>query len=390
MTAMPESKPGPALEIVSRTGDAAWAVDVHLRIVAWNGAAAEALGYPQAEVLGRPCHQVIAGRDPGGSSLCGPRCPVMAQIRRGELVRGFDLLAPGRDGVNRRLSVSVIPVADPRSGRLGSLVHLARLAQQGPDWPPPARIRLLGRVTVRRPDSSLVRGPLWRRAKVRGLLAFLALQRGKPVHRDVVIEALWPEMEYGRALHNLNTTVYNLRRSLEPGLRRGSGSMYLRYEGECLVLMGKCHWLDVAAFEDAIARARRESDLDRAEGLYREALGVYRGEFLSELLLRLDVRWCWAEHDRLCDLHLAALEELAGLLERQQREREAAELYGRVLALDPCRETTCRRLMQLCIHRGEGAAAVTHYLHLAKALRGDLNLAPSEETRLLYEAVRAA
>ncbi len=387
---MPARKPGPALEIVSRSGDAAWIVDVKHRIVAWNGAAAQALGYPQAEVLGRLCHQVVAGRDPGGSSLCGPRCPVMAQVRRGARLRGFDLLAPARDGGERHLSVSVFPLSDPSSSRARFLVHVARLARQDPDRPAPLRIRLLGGVTVRRPDSSLVGGPLWRRAKVRGLLALLALQLRKPLHRDAVIEALWPEMEYVRALHNLNTTVYNLRRSLEPGLRRGSGSTYLRYEGECLVLPGKSHWLDVAAFEDAIARARREPNLDRAEAACREALGIYRGEFLSGLLLRLDFRWCWAERDRLFDLHLAALEELAGLHERLQREREAAELYGRVLALDPCRETTCRRLMMLCVRRGERAAAVTHYLHLAEALHGNLNLAPSEETRLLYEAVRAA
>ncbi len=374
------------LGIVARAGDPAWAVDAAHRIVAWNRAAEEALGLSADAVLGRACHEVIGGRTEEGVSICGPLCGPMERSRRGEPVRAFDLVTLAGA---LRLNVSVLPVADPRSGRPRLLLHVARVLQEGPAWPPALRIRLLGAVEVRRADGSDVGGPLWRRAKVRALLAFLALQRGRPVHRDVIVDSLWPEVGYASALHNLNTTVYNLRRSLEPALRQGTGSRYVRYAGDCLYLNGgSVHWVDVVAFETGVARARREADPGRAIARYREALALYRGDFLAELLLGLDLRWCWTERDRLRELYLGALEELGSRCEDRGREGEARDLYLRVLALDPCREGTCRRLMQLLLRRGDRAGAASHYRRLAEALRRELDLAPSQETERLFAQCR--
>jgi DNA-binding SARP family transcriptional activator len=312
----------------------------------------------------------------------------MERIRRGERVRAFELIAPSMVG-SVRLSVSVLPFPDPRTGRLGVLVHLGRVVQEGPAWPPALRIRLLGTVEVRRGDGSSVEGPLWRRAKVRALLALLAVHRGRPLHRDAVLESLWPGLEYPAALHNLNTTVYNLRRSLEPYLRHGADSRYVRYAGECLYLNGGfLHWVDSVAFEAGVGRARREADPARASALYREALALYRDDFLAELLPGLDARWCWAERDRLRELYLAALEELGVLWERQGRDGEARELYLRVLSLEPCREAVSRRLMRLLLRRGDRAGAASEYRRLADVLRRELDLEPSAETVAVLEEAR--
>ncbi len=377
------------LPLFAHSGDGVWIEDADHYIVLWSPAAEELLGYTAKEAVGRLCYELLAGRDLKGTPVCGTRCPVMARAQQGESVRSFDLMVRGRDGKAHGINVSIIAVPrEPTSNEPVMLVHLFRPVQEGQGWSLPLRIYLLGRTEVQRTDGSVVTGPLWRRAKVRALLAFLALQHGRPVHRDAVIEALWPDVEHLSALHNLNTTVYNLRHSLEPALQRGADSSYIRYEEDCYFLNGdSTHWLDVTVFETGIARARRELDPIQAMALYREALALYRGDFLSELSGH-DIRWCWMERERLRELYLTALEELGALCDQQRQEKEAADLYLKVLAVDACRETACQGLMRLCMRRGDWAAAVAHYRRLTEALWRELDLPPSRETSLLYEVAR--
>lgn len=381
----------PLLRVFSLAGDTIWVVDKHQTIVAWNQAAEECLGYPSAQAVGRRCYELLCGRGPDGSSVCEPGCTAMRAARQGLPVRCFDLAICGQDGDTRRLSVSVLGIPGARGEGLGLLAHIGRLVQHGPAWPPSLRIRLLGATSVERHDQTVVSGALWRRVKVRALLALLAIQGGRPVHRDAVLEALWPNLEYLSALHNLNTTVYNLRRSLEPGLQRGAESRLVRYDGDCLYLSGgSAHWLDIAVFESAVTRARREPDPTRAVALYEEALALYRGEFLADLLLALDLGWCWAERDRLREIRLSALEELALLCEASQRRQEAADLCLAALATDPCRESACRHLIRLSLWQGDRSGALAHYRRLTRSLAEELGVEPSAETRQLITRIDQA
>ncbi len=69
--------------------DGMWAMDAEQRIVLWNRAAEEFLGYDQREVCGRPCHELLGGRLPGWDTLCSPRCPVIERARSGQAGEGL-------------------------------------------------------------------------------------------------------------------------------------------------------------------------------------------------------------------------------------------------------------------------------------------------------------
>ena len=335
--------------------------------------------------MGRTCYEVLDGRNRDGQPAL---CSVLLDLRvgaAGGAVTAFDLQVRCRDGQSRWINVSLVAVPGESGGGEGvALVHLFRVMGEAPSRRRPLRVRLLGPVVVERPDGSVVGGSLWRRAKVRALLALLAMQCGQPVHRDTLLEALWRDLEYPAALRNLNTTVYDLRRSLEPGLQRGRESAYVQYEGDRYLLSGGgALWLDVAAFEHSLADARRGRDSSRTQGLYQEALALYRGEFLADL----DPAFVgsWMERERLRELYLNAMDHLAALYREQRREGEAAELYLKALAVDPCREGTVRQLMQLALERGDRAAALAHYRRLEMALWRELQILPSQETQRLYE-----
>jgi DNA-binding SARP family transcriptional activator len=241
---------------------------------------------------------------------------------------------------------------------------------------------------VQQADGSPVGGGFQKRAKVRALFSVLALHRGQSVRRDALLATLWPDMARKAALRNLNTTVYHLRHSLEPTLEYGPDSLYIHRRGDCYLLAGgRTHWLDVDAFENKLAAAHRVGSPGRAERLYREAIALYRGDFLADLdAYRLD---CWTERARYRQLYLDALQGLGELLSAQERDDEAIELYRKVLAEDPCREAAARKLMRLALRQGERTKALAQYARLEENLEHELDVEPSEETRRLRQEAQS-
>jgi DNA-binding SARP family transcriptional activator len=233
-----------------------------------------------------------------------------------------------------------------------------------------------------------VGGAFRRRAKVRALFSVLALYRGQTVHRDRLLDTLWPDRARKAALHNLNTTVYHLRHSLEPTLEHGPDSTYIQRRGHLYLLAGgRTHWLDVDEFEKRLAAARRLDNPGRAERLYRQAIALYRGKFLADLdAYQLDF---WAERARYRQLYIDALQGLADLLLAQDRGDEAMELYRKVLAEDPCREAAARKLMRLALREGERSKALSQYARLEENLERELDMEPSQETRQLEQEARS-
>ncbi|MFQ5851410.1 MAG: BTAD domain-containing putative transcriptional regulator [Candidatus Binatia bacterium] len=113
------------LERISRTADGCYAVDRDQRIILWNRAAERLLGWKPEEVLGRPCYEVIAGRDKKGRLFCQRFCPTFVAVKRGEAVVNYDLLCRSKAGGEFRLNVSIIPIPANR-GEVAAVVHLFR------------------------------------------------------------------------------------------------------------------------------------------------------------------------------------------------------------------------------------------------------------------------
>ncbi len=377
------------LQLFESTGDGVWAVDADQRIILWNEAAAELLGYTAEEAVGHFCYELLAGRDLGSRPVCRARCAISECGGRGRPIRSFNLRVRDSEGHTSWIDVSGVVVPDESAkDTYGALVHLFRLIDDGATFVPPLRIRLLGPVVVQQADGSLVAGGFRRRARVRALFCMLALHRGQAVHRDVLLASLWPEMARKAALHNLNTTVYHLRHRLEPTLERGPDSLYIQRRGDLYLLAGgRSHWLDVDAFENKLAAARREDNLGRAERLYRQAIALYRGKFLADLdAYQLD---CWSERECYRQLYLDALEGLGAIVQAQKRDDEAIELYRKVLAEDSCREAATQKLMRLALQQGDRTRALSQYARLEENLERELDVEPSEKTRQLQQEARS-
>src|SRR3712207_4601539 len=90
-------------------------------------------------------------------------------------------------------------------------------------------IRLLGgfRVTV---GGQPLPADTWRRRKVASLLKLLALAPGHALARDVVLEALWPDLLPEAAANNLRFTAHALRTALRAAPAARGALVQLRGE----------------------------------------------------------------------------------------------------------------------------------------------------------------
>jgi two-component SAPR family response regulator len=260
------------------------------------------------------------------------------------------------------------------------IVHFLRKLPKINVPPYRLRINLLGPLEVWRSDGTAITGKFWRRAKVRRLFVALALKRGQLVPRDELIAALWPDKEHAAGLRNLNTTVYNLRRSLEPDLEHGTDSNYLFYESDHYWLGGgQPHWIDLDAFKLGIQQARLEKDTANAIHYYKEALALYRGDYLVDLSTEFSAEKRNEQHE-LRELYLAAMEEIGVLYQQQEQIENARQTYLKILAVDPERESTFKLLARLSQQGSESwADSIAYCQRLAAALKDELDLILSQD-----------
>jgi predicted ATPase/DNA-binding SARP family transcriptional activator/DNA-binding CsgD family transcriptional regulator len=241
----------------------------------------------------------------------------------------------------------------------------------------PLRIELLGgfRVSV---GSLTIEDGEWRLRKAKSLVKLLALASGHRLHRERVMDLLWPDLNAKAASNNLRGALHVARRTLDP-----DASGYLEVRGEQLVLCPESPlWVDVDAFEEAARTARRL----REPAAYEAAVELYAGELLPE-----DRYEAWAEGRReaLRQLNLALHMELAALHEERGEHERGIEALRRVLSEEPAREEAHIGLVRLYVLAGRRQEAALQYERLREALSRELDAEPSAESEQLYEEIRA-
>lgn len=121
--------------------------------------------------------------------------------------------------------------------------------------------------------------------RVRSLLKLLALHGGRAVHRDVLIEALWPNHDPDAATRSLQVAISSLRQLLEPGVPRGGSQFVVRIAEGYALCLPPGSTSDLAAFDEAMTRGRRcarAGELHAAAGAYGEVLECYTDELFPE------------------------------------------------------------------------------------------------------------
>lgn len=116
--------------------------------------------------------------------------------------------------------------------------------------------------------------------KVRFLLAYIAMEPGRPYSREALAALLWPDYPEQEARSNLRYALYNLRQSIQDHKAKPP---FLVIERETIQFNPESHYfLDVSRFTQLLRRGKGQPV--NPEYL-QEATRLYRGDFLEGFAL---------------------------------------------------------------------------------------------------------
>ena len=231
----------------------------------------------------------------------------------------------------------------------------------------------------------------FRSAKSLVLLAYLAMERGTPHSRANLITLLWPEQPEQNGRQNLSQTLTRLRDALGPG-------------GNLIQANRQAVWLDEAAAIDldvhTFWRLLAEVDKHTHESKTRcavcqeklaHAAALVRGELLAGVAIDdsyLFEEWLLLERERVHEMLLSVLSDLAEGALYDQRYDMAIQHARRQVALEAWRESAHRQLIQALALSGQRSAALAQYENCRTVLAQELGVEPTSVTQQLAAAVR--
>src|SRR5919204_2084456 len=159
----------------------------------------------------------------------------------------------------------------------------------------------------------------WSRRKPKLRVKLLALGPHHRLHRDQLIELLWPEQDPEAAANNLHKAIHLARHALEPELKSAADSHFILAHGQQVHLRAPGRlWIDAEEFERGAAEALKSSDPRTCES----ALALYEGDLLIEDPYE---DWAAARREQLRALRHELLARLSGLYEARGDAMKAVE-----------------------------------------------------------------
>jgi predicted ATPase/DNA-binding SARP family transcriptional activator len=244
--------------------------------------------------------------------------------------------------------------------------------------PTTMRVQLLGafRITL---GSQTIEESKWRRRAASALVKLLALEPSHRLHREQLLNSIWPDLPPSRAANNFHQALYLARRILDPN--KAGKTRWLRIEDNFLILdLNENLWIDVHAFEEATRAARRSRD----PSVYRRALDLYTGDLLPDDRYE---EWALARRAALRQDHLSLLESLAGLYQAAHEHEKAFETYQQLLRIEPIHEDAHARLMELYAQTGRRDVALRQYEIMRETLRRELGVEPTAASQHIHRQI---
>jgi len=214
------------------------------------------------------------------------------------------------------------------------------------------RVSVLGAFEVVSEDGRVAK---WNSRKAREMLKFLVARRGAPVHREVVMDLLWPDLDPARLGNRYAVVLNTVRRALDPDRRRATTDL-------------------VAADSDTVRLCLDQVEVDAEMFLAQanEALGTHRHEHshATEALLRAAERhsgpafpdepyaeWASPLRDEVRLTHLRVVRALADRAAAAGDHLAAADAFRQLVEADPLDPNVHRGLTEALHRLGVAASA---------------------------------
>jgi two-component system, LytTR family, response regulator len=210
-------------------------------------------------------------------------------------------------------------------------------------------------------------------AKVKELFAFLLTHKNSYIHRDVIIESLWPEQDYKKSKIHLHTCLSHLRKKLE----------LLGYSN-CIHFSNQSYSISIEPLQCDISDfVNTFENLDMIDEMnikvVEETTKLYTGPYMA----LNDYGWTYEKSQEIQNKMMNVLDKLIEHFQHIDTNKTLYYLYFQ-LKLNPYLDEKVMKIMQLLIQQGNRSRAINTYQQYEQLLITDLGITPDKPLIQLY------
>ncbi|RHX90712.1 transcriptional regulator [Leptospira stimsonii] len=243
-------------------------------------------------------------------------------------------------------------------------------------------IRALGSLELEKGGVRIPQTEISSKKKMLKLVKILLVRFEKGIHRDELLELLWPGMTDKNALNSLHALCFRLRRII-------GNPEALVFSEDRLFFRQDLVQTDFQMFEkhyEGGAKALRKGDLELAIQEFRFARAFYRGDFFD-----FDLYFPESEIRREY-IRKSLIEIFRFLCEKDVERKEVEGLLedsASWIRLDDLDERAWRFHFEALLQLDRKNEALRKYEEFRKSLRKELGVDPESETLALIERIRS-
>ncbi|ABR49922.1 response regulator receiver and SARP domain protein [Alkaliphilus metalliredigens QYMF] len=218
----------------------------------------------------------------------------------------------------------------------------------------------------------------WQRTKAKELFAYLLMHHGSYVHKEKIMENLWPEYEREKALQILQTSICKIRNLFSP--LKNVVKLDYSNNGYCLLVTeGECDYFQVA---EALSSYKKDDPSTYAS--VEKASILFGGGFLAEE----GYLWSMEKDQQLREALLIILKEIMKIYRNKGYKEETIRLLKAITRLVPFDENLNYMLMEIYQETKNNIAAFNHYQWLEKTLQEEYDTVPSQRVKEMICSLR--
>lgn len=233
-------------------------------------------------------------------------------------------------------------------------------------------INCLGNIEVKGRDGRTVQ---FTSSKSSELMAYLVMHRGRLVSKWKIIEDVFEGMLPQNAETYLNTTIYKLRKALEP---HGMKSIIISAE-ESYKIDLRDIYIDVFDFEKRLLKIKELNESNQEEAMNIEQL--YQGEMFGEK----DYPWCLPEKERITEIYFSFSKKLVKYLIESRQLIQALHITKKLIKFNDIDEEINCLLMRIYALQKNKDLLVRQFNRYTNILKRELGIRPTNSVIDLYK-----
>ena len=217
-----------------------------------------------------------------------------------------------------------------------------------------------------------------RSQKVWKIFKYLITNRHKMVTIEALIDMLWPEGGPANPQRSLFTLVSRLRKVFS---ENGAECQYIIFQHDSYQWNPNEQFvLDVVEFERVLAMADSATTDEEKISYLKQAIDIYKGDYLAESTFEL---WVLPMSNYYNRLYIRYVMDLINIYTRMGLHEEIIQLCSKATGIAPFEESLHERLIFAMHVNGDTNDAKRHYDRFVSMMTKEFGTPPSEEFRTL-------